>query len=342
MRAALLAAPGRLGVKDVPTPICPEGGVVVEVKACGICTSDVKMAQKGHRALVYPRILGHEISGIVKESNNKEFKEGDRVQVAPGLRCGKCLACKRRADNQCKTRGIFGFTHDGGFAEYMAVPLEGAVIGSLNLLQERLSFEEATLAEPLACCINAQELAGLFPGDRVLIIGAGPMGYLHALLAGQKGAQKIMLAEIDKRRQELALKIEGQVIDTETEDLFRVVMEETEGRGADVLILACSEVVLNESLLKLLAPRARVSLFSGVPVDISQVCIDLNFIHYQEIRIVGSYGSTAAQNAEAIRMISSEELSVEGLVTKRVTLDQIWEGLEYTASRKGMKTVVDI
>ena len=95
MRAALLAAPGRLGVKDVPTPICPEGGVIVEVKDCGICTSDVKMAQKGHRALVYPRILGHEISGIVKECNNKEFKEGDRVQVAPGLRCGKCLACKR-------------------------------------------------------------------------------------------------------------------------------------------------------------------------------------------------------------------------------------------------------
>ena len=342
MLAALLIAPGRLEVKEVPDPVCPQGGVLVEVKACGICTSDVKMAQKGHRALVYPRILGHEVAGVVEESKNEEFKAGDRVQLAPGLRCGNCVACKRKADNQCESRGIFGFTHDGGFAEYVAVPLEGPVMGSLNPLPEGLSFEQAALAEPVACCINAQELAGLLPEDSALIIGGGPMGYLHALLARHKGAERTMVSETNRRRQDVALETESRVIDTETEDLFQAVMEETQGRGVDLLILACSEVILNQSLLKLLAPRGRVSLFSGVPADVSQVRIDLNFIHYQEIRIVGSYGSTAAQNAEAIRMISSGELSVEGLVTNIVDLDRIWEGLEYTASRKGMKTVVEV
>ncbi len=342
MLAALLIAPGRLEVKEVPDPVCPQGGLIVKVKACGICTSDVKMSKKGHRALVYPRILGHEVSGVVEESNNEQFKEGDRVQLAPGLRCGDCIACKRRADNQCKSRGIFGFTHDGGFAEYVAVPLEGPVMGSLNPLAEGLSFEQAALAEPVACCINAQELAGFLPEDSALIIGGGPMGYLHALLARLKGAERIMVSEINQRRRELALKTECRIIDAKTEDLFHVVTEETKGRGVDALILACSEVGLNESLLKLLAPRGRVSLFSGVPADVSQVRLDLNFVHYGEIRIVGSYGSTATHNAEAIRMISSGELSVEGLVTNIVDLDRIWEGLEYTASRKGMKTVVEV
>ncbi len=342
MKAGLLVAPGRFGIRDVSKPECPKGGVLVRVKACGVCSSDVKMARRGHRALAYPRILGHEVSGVVEATDNTAFKQGDRVQLAPGLRCGRCPACERNADNQCENRGIYGFSHDGGFAENVAVPLEGDLVGSLNLIPEGVSFREAALGEPLACCINAQALAGVSAHDNVLIMGGGPLGCLHALLARQSGAETIMVAEKDPGRRETADGITGRVVDTDKEDLFDRVMKETAGRGVDALILACSEVVLKASLVKLLAPRGKVSLFSGVPGDLSQVQIDLNVIHYKEIRIAGSYGCTAAQNGEAIGMISSGQLSVQRLLTHGVTLDGIEEGLEYTAARKGMKTVVEI
>jgi len=192
MKAAILEQPGKLGIRKVRTPECPCGGVLVEVKACGICSSDAKMVTSGHRALNYPRILGHEIAGIVSESQNPQFKPGDRVQVAPGLRCGECLACRRGMDNQCEHREILGFSYDGGFAR---IPLSGPIIGALTLLPENVSFEDAALGEPLACCINAQERAGVRSHDTVLIIGAGPLGLLHALVAKSRRVQTVIISE---------------------------------------------------------------------------------------------------------------------------------------------------
>jgi len=142
MKAAILNQPGKLEIREVRTPDCLSGGVLVKVKACGICSSDAKMVTSGHRALNYPRILGHEIAGIISESRNRQFKPGDRVQVAPGLRCGECLACRRGLDNQCEHREILGFSYDGGFAQYISIPLSGPIIGALTLLPKNVSFEE--------------------------------------------------------------------------------------------------------------------------------------------------------------------------------------------------------
>ena len=157
MKAAVLKKPGILRLIEIADLDCSKGGVRIKVMACGICSSDVKMVTGGHRALIYPRIPGHEISGIIDQSRTKHFREGDRVQVAPGLRCTTCFQCQKGADNQCKYREILGFTRDGGFAEYMTVPVTGPIIGSLTHLPKNISYAAATLAEPLACCINAQE-----------------------------------------------------------------------------------------------------------------------------------------------------------------------------------------
>ncbi len=342
MKAAILTKPGRLEIKEIPAPACPDGGVLVKVKACGICAADVKMVSKGHRALIYPRVLGHEIAGVIAESRTRLFKEGQRVQVAPGLRCGTCIPCCRGHDNQCEQLEILGFTVNGGFADYVAVPLEGPVTGTLNVIPEDLSFSHAVLAEPLACCINAQDKISIQPEDTVLILGAGPLGLLHAGLAGLKMAN-VLIAEIDAYRRTVALKLAAEsVLDPAEDNFFPTVKKITAAQGVDVIILATSEAGLDEKLLDLLLPGGRISIFSGTPPQISTFQLDSNLIHYNEFVVAGAYGCTADQNRRAMDLIASQKIPVNKLIAQRVALNEIVQGFESTKSKKVLKSIVEV
>jgi L-iditol 2-dehydrogenase len=343
MKAAVLTEPGKLTVQNVPAPNCPPEGVLVEVRACGICSADIKMAAKGHRALIYPRILGHEISGKVVETRSRRFNPGDRVQIAPGFRCGRCRECRRGQDNQCKSREILGFTRDGGFAEYIGIPLDGPSIGSLTRLPEYVGFGDATFGEPLACCINAQEKTDTGSGDTVLIVGAGPLGLLHAFVAKTRGAKTVLLSEIDEHRQAHALKsCADLVLDPSEESFFDYVMAATSGKGVDVLVFACSQVSLDDAWTDIMAPCGRVSIFSGTPHPISQCRFDANAIHYKEIRISGAYGCTARQNTEAIRLMASDPWSSEIFNTRRVSLENIEQEIGVKTAHGALKSIVEV
>jgi len=346
MRAAILKAPECLVVEEVSTPKCPPGGLLVKTRVCSICTTDVKMFYHGQKDLVYPRILGHEFTGIVVEnqSYNTKFKIGTRVQVAPGVSCGECIYCRRRADNQCEHIRIIGFNYDGGFAEFLAIPPQSVRSGAVNIIPDELSFEEAALTEPLACCLNGQELAGVTDGDTVLIFGAGPIGCLHAMLARARGAIHVLIAECLQNRIKMAASTKADriinVCNGNDETIRKVVEEETEGRGVDVILLACPESTTAYPLLELLAPRGRICLFSGLPPENALIHLNANSIHYRDISIVGSYGCTAAQNSVALKLIASGEVKVDWLITKRISLDQIHEGIKYAAQREGLKAIV--
>lgn len=343
MKAAILKQPGKLEIREVRTPDCPAGGVLVKVKACGICSADAKMVTKGHRSLNYPRILGHEVSGVIEQSRTNTFKEGDRIQIAPGLRCGKCSYCLKGMDNLCPNRKILGFTYNGGFGEYIAMPIEGPVVGSLNIIPEKISDADATLAEPLACCINAQNKINITKNDMVLIIGAGPLGLLHAFVAKHKGAEHILISEPQTHRRKTAFHTWADtVINPGTDNMTEKVMAATHNNGVDALIFACSQLRLNESFIKLLAPAGRVSIFSGISSQLSPDSIDFNQIHYNEFLISGAYGCTADQNRYAMDLISSVPRLAQELITHCVDLDTIHQGFEYTASQKGLKTVVEV
>jgi L-iditol 2-dehydrogenase len=341
MKAALLKVPGNLVIEEVETPSCPERGLKVKIKACSICSTDVKMFQKGHRALAYPRILGHEISGVVVENlaSFNGFKIGDRVQIYPGICCGSCPACKRGAENQCQEISIIGFTHDGGFAEFLTVPLKSVTHGGVNLIPDGLSFEEATLAEPLASCINGQKQVGLRSDDIVLIVGAGPIGLLHAMLAQVNGALKVLVAEQWPSRLKAPKMVPiDRMIDISRESLKAVVQKETNGRGVDAIIIASSEADIS-TLPELLSPGGRICLFSGIASG-AHLNLDANLAHYRELSLVGAYGSTAAQNSEALNLIASGKVQAGLLITKRIPLDHIEEGMDYVSQRKGLKAVV--
>jgi len=343
MKAAILKKPGKLEIREIPTPDCPAGGVRVKINACGICSSDAKMVTQGHRSLNYPRIPGHEIAGVIEQSRTNTFKEGDRIQIAPGLRCGKCSYCLKGMDNLCPDREILGFTYNGGFAEYIAIPIEDGIVGSLNIIPEKLSDNHATLAEPLACCINAQNKINITKNDTVLITGAGPLGLLHALVAKYKGVEHILISEPQTHRRKTAFhNWADTVIDPGTDNITEKVMAATHNKGVDALIFACSQMGFNNMFMKLLAPAGRVSIFSGITPQFSQSRMDFNQIHYNEFLISGAYGCTADQNRNAMELISKKPRLAQELITHCVDLDNILQGIEFTASQKGLKTVVEV
>ncbi|MGC9514068.1 alcohol dehydrogenase catalytic domain-containing protein [Methanocrinis sp.] len=340
MMAAVLEAPGRMALREVEDPVCPRGGLILKVEACSICSTDVKMLKGGQRDLVYPRILGHEIAGVVSERDGVGPGVGEGVQIFPGVFCGSCPSCRRGAENMCERIQIFGFNLDGGFAEYLSVPGGSARNGGVNLIPDGLDFELAALAEPLACSINAQERVGVGEGDSILIFGAGPAGFLHTHLARERGASTVAIVEPLEERADLARASGADlVINSGGEDLFELAMELTGGMGFDVIVLASRDVAVDADLLALLAPRGRISLFSGLPPEIAVPHLDLNHLHYREKMIAGSYGCTPAQNREALEIISGHP-DLSQLITERVSLAEMMRGMEHAERREGLKAVV--
>jgi L-iditol 2-dehydrogenase len=233
-----------------------------------------------------------------------------------------------------------GFSEDGGFTEYLPMAETSIVSGGINLIPANVTDEQAALTEPLASCLNAQEKIGVGEGDTVLIVGAGPLGLLQSRLSRRRGAAKVIIAEKDEARLKLAREL-GQadrVVDVNLDSLPRIISEETGGTGATVVLLASNSSPLS-NLLPLLADGGRLSLFSGISKESASVSFDINQIHYRELEVSGAYGSTPAQNTSALNLIA-QGLTVEDLITKRLGIDEIREGIDYTAACKGLRAMV--
>ncbi|HUS74713.1 MAG TPA: alcohol dehydrogenase catalytic domain-containing protein [Methanothrix sp.] len=341
MLAAVLKAPGLLELDDLPDPAAPRGGALLQIKACAICGTDVKMRVQGHRDLGFPRVLGHEMVGrIVEIDACTHLAEGDLAQVWPGIACGRCGPCLRRADNRCPDIKIMGFNCDGGFAELLALPGQ-SLSGGVNLLPGNVDPALAALAEPLACCINGQEQACVSKGDRVLILGGGPIGALHALLAELHGAEKIIVTEsLPARIRLLERHTSATVVDPAKESVESVLAAETGCAGVDVILTATPAVRVDGDLLGLLSPGGRVCIFSGPSPGNYQEQIDLRSIHYHELTITGAYGCASRHNRSAVELLTSGMIKTDWIVTRRTSLAKIEDAFSHSSQRTGLKSVV--
>lgn len=341
MKAAVLKAPGVLELDDLPDPVAPKGGALLEIEACAVCGTDVKMREQGHRDLAYPRVLGHEMVGrIVEIDANSRLAKGDLVQVWPGIACGKCKPCLRGADNRCPDIKIMGFNCDGGFAELLALP-EQSFFGGVNLLPPGADPALVALAEPLACCINGQEQAYVRKGECVLILGGGPIGALHALLAELHGAEKIIVTErLQGRIRLLERHTSASVVDPAEESVESVLAAEIGRAGVDVILTATPEVRVDSDLLKLLSPGGRVCIFSGPAPGNYEERIDLRSIHYHELTITGAYGCASRHNRSAVELLTSGMIKADWIVTKRTSLAKIEDAFSHSSQRTGLKSVV--
>lgn len=342
MKAARLLSPGRLEMQSIPDPAVPEGGALLEIKACAVCGTDIKMMQQGHRDLVYPRILGHEMVGRIRELKGcgPGLAEGDLVQIWPGIVCGRCRPCRRGRDNLCRDIKIMGFNTQGGFADLLALPAESLSRGC-SLLPANADCSLLALSEPLACCLNGQSHCPACQDDFVLILGGGPIGAMHALLARLRGAEKVMVAEkLPERIRLLKKNTAAIVVDPAEESLPDALAAETEGQGADIIFSATPEVSIDGDILQMLSPGGRACVFSGPAPGNQEKELDLRRIHYHEITVFGSYGCTSLQNRLAVELLLSHKIRADWLITRRASLSQIDQALDHSARRAGMKSVV--
>ncbi|MGI6235603.1 MAG: zinc-dependent dehydrogenase [Christensenellales bacterium] len=344
MKAALLEGIQDIRMTQIPRPTVGKGDVLVRVIACGICRTDMKAYQIGQRDLHLPRVLGHEISGIVEETGPEVtcVQQGDRVQIAPGLPCGTCDYCQKNMDNLCDHVEIMGFHYDGGFAEYVLVPENGVRNGVLNKIPDVLTFYEAALTEPLACSVNMQEAAQIQLGDVVVIFGGGPLGILNAKLARYKGAGSIILVEKRAARIEAAQKEFDHCINMTEEDVVGGIEIFTEGKGADVAIPCCPDPRAVADSLGVLKKKGRFGFFSGLVMGKDTVFIDWNLIHYKELAVFGAYGCSTNHNRTALELLSSGMIQVRDMSTRILPFEELVQGLEMVAKRDDTNLIIDL
>ena len=342
MKGAILKDIEKLEIEDVKIPEPKENEILIKVKCCAICGTDIKVFHHGHKHIVFPRITGHEVSGVVFKigKNVKGCKEGDRVAVAPAIPCGKCYYCRKGQQTMCDNLKAIGYHYDGGFAEYMLVPEDAVLNGCVNKIPDNLSFELASIAEPLACVINGQILSRIEVGDTVLILGAGPIGILHTLLAKINGAGKIILADISEERINEAEFTGAYLVDMSKKDIYEEVKNITNGHMADKVIVAVGSKNAQELSLKLVAKRGSINFFGGLPKESPFIQFDSNLLHYGEFFVVGTHGSTPLHNKIAIELLSSGRIKAEKLITHKFPLEKIKDGFEIVENKKGLKVLI--
>jgi L-iditol 2-dehydrogenase len=344
VRAALLFGKEDLRVEEIPTPEIGAGEVLLEVRAAAVCGTDIRMYRNGAKGVSpqTPLVLGHELAGVVAKAGRevRGLREGTPMAVAPNMGCGTCDACVSGNTQLCDTDfRAFGINLPGGFAEYVRIPAEAVRQGNLCPIAPELSFTTAALAEPLSCVYNAFLRCDIRPGDQVLIIGAGPIGLMHAKLALAGGAGKVFLNDLSAERLAICRSLEPSLI-TVAGQVVQAVMEATGGKGADVVITACPAPEAQADALKAAAVNGRVLFFGGLPADRSTVGLDTNLIHYRQLVVSGTTRQSIGQFRRVLRLIEEGVLKVEDLVSARYRLEAIREAFGAVMRGSGLKHVV--
>jgi L-iditol 2-dehydrogenase len=346
MRAAIWHGPGKMSVGDVPDPDCPSDGVLLEVTACGICGTDVRTFFNGDRRIEPGAVLGHEICGRVLElgrsvNGGLEAEPGDLVHVISTLYCGRCRLCRDGNEHLCQHGGLMGFDYQGAYAERVAIP--EVALKNVFRLPEGLDDVHATFTDPLSDAICGHKDLDVGLEDRVVVIGAGPVGTAHVALALAQGADVVHLLETSPDRLHLARGVLGDAdvryVDTTGIDPVEYVREQT-GDGAERVIVACSNARAQEQAMEMAAPRGRVLFFGGLPKGTTSIAFPSNVLHYREVAVLGSYASRHRDQVQALEMLRRNTHNIRGVVTDVVSLDEAPEAFERIRRGDALKVVV--
>jgi L-iditol 2-dehydrogenase len=234
-----------------------------------------------------------------------------------------------------------GFSYPGGMAEYTTIPARALRQGHVLKTPADVPAEQAALAEPVSCAVNSIEQCHVRPGDTVLVMGAGPMGLLNALVARAEGAGKIILSELNELRLKQAEAFDLEVlIDPSREDLAECVKRETDGIGADVVVVAAPAAPPQEQAVSLVRKQGTVCLFASLPVGKNMLQLDSRAIHYGELRVVGTSDSTPKHVERAIELIASGAIEAEKIVSHTLPLEEIHQAFEWMTSGEALRVVL--
>lgn len=346
MLAAVYHGPNDLRVEEVPVPKIAKGEILVKVLSASICGTDLRIFHGNHRMYApgTVRIPGHEVVGTIAEIGEDVggYAVGQRVFCAPNTGCGHCLQCITGNNNLCASYDAIGVTSDGGFAEYVRIPANSVRQGNVILLDEKVDSAVAALMEPFACVLRGQNALHMRPGETALIIGAGPIGVMHVKLAKARGAGRVIVSEPIADRAEQAKRMGAdRVVNPMTENLKEVLGQESQGRGADVIIVAAPVHAAQEAALDLAAISGRINFFGGLPKDRPTINFDSNLVHYKELVITATTACSTADCWQATQMVNSGLIDLSDVVSQRFPLKEAVAAFAAAEDRKSLKIVLE-
>jgi len=345
MLAAVYHGPNDLRVEEIPVPTIKPDEVLLKMVSASICGTDLRILHGNHR--LYPpgtvRIPGHELVGDIESIGTglSGLTKGDRYFIAPNIGCGHCRQCIAGNNNRCENYTAFGINMDGAFAEYVRIPAACIRQGNLIPIDKSVDPSVAALAEPLACSLRGQRPLHIHPGDRVLVMGAGPIGIMHMMLAKLHGAAKVWVSDMVPDRIGQALQLGAdRVIDLNNEDQDKVIRSETGGQGVDVVIVAAPAHQAQEAALQVAGVGGRINFFGGLPKDRPTINFDSNLVHYKELLVTATSACSTQDCVESSAIINSKRIDLSPLVSAKYPLAQSLEAFAAAENRKSLKIVI--
>ncbi len=341
MKACVFYGPGNLKVEEKPTPSPNAGEVLIKTKAASLCFSDIRVF-RGEKKARSGVIQGHEIAGeVVKVGEGvREIKVGDPVALCPIIACGACYFCIRGKRNRCLNRETLGYEIDGGLAEYVIAPKELVSLGHVLKLPSALKWDIACQMEPFACALYSLEACRIGAGTSLTIVGAGPMGLTHLMIARGMGCSTTIV--IDPVEERLAIAAEmgaTAVVNPSKEKVGEVVMGLTHGIGTDAAVVSVGNVNAIETGLGAVRKLGIVNIFGGCPPG-SLLSLDPNLIHYNEIWLTGTQNANPEHYQRALELLTRTPLAGR-LITNRYSIQDAPNAFQTRAQMQGLKAVID-
>ncbi|MFQ5667017.1 MAG: zinc-binding dehydrogenase [Candidatus Binatia bacterium] len=336
MQGHVLERPGEISFRELPRPAAGPDDIVVRVRAALTCGTDVKAFQRGHPKFPMPTPFGHEFSGEIAEigARVRGFREGDAVLAVPTAPCGRCYYCERAQENLCET--VMETMVLGAYAEYIRLP---ARIVNINVYPKprRLPFPVGALLEPLACVLHGLESVSLRPDDRVVLLGAGAISSLHLLALRAMGLQRIVVVGRRPNRASFAAQLGADATFTDGLASARErVLTHTRGRGADIVIECTGQLDVWEAAPALARRGGQVVLFGGCPAG-TQVRIDTQRYHYEQLRIISPFHHTPRAVRRAYDLLTSDEFEGQALISGTYPLKDLSKALNEHHRGAGIK-----
>ena len=340
MKTAYVREPSTISIEETEKPVLGSGDILIQMHACGICGSDLEkvFGKYGQPSMK----LGHEPAGIILDvgSNVVDFAKGDRVFTHHHVPCYSCHYCKHGNETMCKKYYETNLSPCGLSEEYV-VPEWNVSHGGVLKLSDSMTFEEAAMIEPLACCVRSWSKYSFQEGDSVAIFGVGPTGMMHVMLAQSKKFSKIFCFDINDFRLDFAKKFNvTETINSTDEKRIDTILEQTDGQGVDVAIVATSSLKALEDAIEMVRKGGVIMMF-GVPSKDAKIDLDMSKIYSKEITLLTSYAASDNDTKEALGLIESSEIDVKKLVTHTYPILDSQKAFDHAKSgENAMKIII--
>lgn len=345
MLAATYTQDEELRLEEVAIPNISDDEMLLRVMSSSICGTDLRIIRHGHHKLQHGQkiVLGHEFSGTIETigSRVQNYHVGQRVAVAPNVGCGLCSQCIEGKANMCPNYEAFGISFDGGHAEFVKIPASVISQGNVMPLPDEVSFDEASLNEPLACVINSTFACRIVLGDTIVIFGAGPMGLLHLMLAKLSGAGVVIVCDIMDEKLQRAQELGADhIINPQRSDPKTAILALTQAQGADVVVTACPVHSVQEQAIEVAAPFGRICFFGGLPHKDPKITINSNLIHYRNLIVTGVTGGSNADYKRGLKLLVGKKINLMAVVSATYRLSQAAEAFETALTGRALRIIL--